>query len=45
MNEMMKADVLHGPYELTVEQVGKTQVKAGEVLIKIKATEICSTNY
>jgi|YelNatPaOPRAMG01_1025707.scaffolds.fasta_scaffold01744_4 L-iditol 2-dehydrogenase len=44
MKETMKAAVLHGPHNLIVEEVEKPKAKAGEVLVKVKATGICGTD-
>jgi 2-desacetyl-2-hydroxyethyl bacteriochlorophyllide A dehydrogenase len=44
MKETMKAAVLHGPYNLVVEEVEKPKAKAGEVLVKVRATGICGTD-
>jgi len=44
MSEKMKAAVLHGPYNLVIENVDKPKVKADEVLVKVRATGICGTD-
>ncbi|MEM3703976.1 MAG: alcohol dehydrogenase catalytic domain-containing protein [Candidatus Bathyarchaeia archaeon] len=44
MSEKMKAAVLYGPYNLVLEYVDKPRAKAGEVLVKVRATGICGTD-
>ncbi|MEA4854092.1 MAG: galactitol-1-phosphate 5-dehydrogenase [Christensenella sp.] len=43
-NEMMKALVLHGIGDIRCEEVPRPQPKAGEVLLKIKASGICGSD-
>jgi L-iditol 2-dehydrogenase len=40
----MKAAVLRAPYQLSIEDVSKPEVKPGEVLINVKASAICGTD-
>ena len=44
MSTKMKAAVLNGPYNLVIEHVDKPEAKAGEVLVKVRATGICGTD-
>jgi 2-desacetyl-2-hydroxyethyl bacteriochlorophyllide A dehydrogenase len=40
----MKAAVLRAPYQLCLEDVPKPAVKAGDVLIRVKASAVCGTD-
>ncbi|HHV79609.1 MAG TPA: alcohol dehydrogenase catalytic domain-containing protein [Firmicutes bacterium] len=40
----MRAAVLHAPRDLRIEEVPKPQVRAGEVLLRVRATAICGTD-
>jgi 2-desacetyl-2-hydroxyethyl bacteriochlorophyllide A dehydrogenase len=40
----MKAAVLRGPYDLTVEEVPRPKVQPGFVVVNVKATAICGTD-
>jgi L-iditol 2-dehydrogenase len=40
----MKAAVLRGPYELTVEDVPRPMVRPGYVVVNVKATAVCGTD-
>ena len=40
----MKAAVLYEPQKLVIEEVPVPEIKAGEVLVKIKATAVCGTD-
>jgi len=40
----VKAAVLRGPYNLTVEEVPRPGIRPGEVIVKVKATAVCGTD-
>jgi threonine dehydrogenase-like Zn-dependent dehydrogenase len=42
--KIMKAAVLHRPYDLIVEKVPRPKACPGMVVVRIKATAICGTD-